>query len=105
MHEVALLRYEVRSVRQANEVLDKRWRTKKTPVRQGGALGVGEVQELIGQKDIDEPVTQEMRQSGGRSRAAATIRRCGTCGKPGHSVRICAKNEDLSGDSNASSCE
>ena len=106
MHKVVLLEEEVKSLRQANEALSKWRRAKKKRVRQGGALSVGEAQDLLAQKDIDEQVAQEMRQGGGRlKRATATVRRCGTCGKPGHNARICVKDEDSSGDSSASSSE
>jgi hypothetical protein len=39
---------------------------------------------------VDEQVTQEMRQGGGRARGCRTkIRCCGICGKPGHNTRTC----------------
>lgn len=106
MHEVALLRAEVKSLRQANETLSKRRRAKKTHIRQGGALTVGDAHDLLAQKDVDRQVAQEIRQIGGRSRrAAAGVRRCGNCGKPGHNARTCIKAIDSSGESSSNHFE
>jgi hypothetical protein len=68
MHEVVLLGEQNKSLRAANETLSTRRRAKKTHVRQGGALTVGDSQDFLAQKDIDRQVAQEMRQNGGRPR-------------------------------------
>lgn len=47
MHEVALLRSEVSSLRKANEVLSKRRRAKKTRVKLGGSLTVQDAKDLL----------------------------------------------------------
>ena len=56
MHEVALLRTEVSSLRKANEGLSKRRRAKKTRVRLGGSLTVQEAQDILDQKAMGEQV-------------------------------------------------
>jgi hypothetical protein len=90
MHQVALLRTEVSTLRKANEALSKRRRAKKTRVRLGGSLTVQEAEDLRDQKDVDEQLTQETRRDGGRAGGARTkVRCCGVCGKPGHNVRTC----------------
>jgi hypothetical protein len=90
MHQVALLRAEVSSLRKANEGLSKRRRAKKTRIRLGGSLTVQDAEDLLDQKAVDEQVMQETRQGGGRARGGRTkIRCCGVCGKPGHNARTC----------------
>jgi len=90
MHEVALLRAEVSSLRKANEELSKRRRAKKTRVRLGGSLTVQEAQDLLDQKAVGEQLVQETRQNGGGAGGSRTkIRCCGVCGKPGHNARTC----------------
>ena len=90
MHQVALLRTEVSSLRKANEGLSKRRRAKKTRIRLKGSLTVQDAEDLLDQKAIDEQVAQETKQSSSRIRAGRTkTRSCGACGKPGHDVRTC----------------
>lgn len=90
MHQVALLRTEVSSLRKANEALSKRRRAKRTRVRLGGSLAVQDAEDLLYQKDIDKQIAQETKQSSSRVQGGRTkIKCCGTCGKPGHDVRTC----------------
>ncbi|KAJ6436060.1 Glycoside hydrolase family 43 protein [Purpureocillium lavendulum] len=63
MHQVALLRAEVSSLRKANEGLSKRRRAKKTRIRLGGSLTIQDAQDLVDQKDLDEQIQKEERQS------------------------------------------
>ena len=53
IHEVALLRAENKTLREANSSLAKRRRTKKTRLQQGGTLEISEAQGLLDQKDVD----------------------------------------------------
>jgi len=50
MHEVALLRSEVSSLRKANEALNKRRRAKRTRVQLGGSLVVQDAKDQLDQK-------------------------------------------------------
>ena len=102
MHQMALLRGEVETLRKANEGLSKRQRAKKTRVRLGGSLTVQDATDLLDQKAIDEQVVKETREGRGSIRGASTrIRCCGVCGKPGHNARTCQEAVELS-DSTAS---
>ena len=47
MHEVALLKSENKILREANEALSKRQRAKKTRIRLGGSLIIGDSQDLL----------------------------------------------------------
>jgi len=90
MHQVALLREEVSSLRKANEGLSKRRRAKKTRIRLGGSLTVQDAQDILDQKDLDEQIKREERQSSGRVGAARTkAPRCSNCGGASHNVRTC----------------
>jgi hypothetical protein len=96
-HEVTLLSAEVRTLRAANEALSKRRRAKKARVRQGGALTVGDAQDILAQKDVDEQVRRDMRaERGSRREGQLPGRHCGTCGKAGHNARTCQADIDIS---------
>lgn len=53
MHEAALLRAEVKTLREANTGLAKRRNAKKSRLQEGGTLEVGEAQDLLAQRDVD----------------------------------------------------
>lgn len=100
MHEVALLRSEVRILRDANEALSKRRRAKKIRVRNGGALTIGDAQDLLAQKDVDEQLEQETRRRSSRKkRVELSSRRCGICGMTGHNSRTCGNDVEMSRES------
>ena len=88
---------EIRTLQKANEALSKRRRAKKTHVRLGGPLTVGDAQDLLAQKEVQEQVDRETRENGGRRiRTETAPRRCGKCGKPGHNARTCQKDVEMS---------
>ncbi|RKK11087.1 hypothetical protein BFJ65_g15079 [Fusarium oxysporum f. sp. cepae] len=90
MHQIALLKSENQILRQANETLSKRRRAKKSRLRNGGKMTVGEGRDAIDQKDVDAQMVAELSRSGGRGRSElARERRCRTCGKTGHNTRTC----------------
>jgi uncharacterized protein YigA (DUF484 family) len=90
MHEVVLLRSELRNLRDANEILSRRRRTKRTRLQKGGVMTVQEASQVIDQMDVDTQVAAESSRSGGQGRSARPGgRRCGVCGKVGHNVRTC----------------
>ena len=53
MHELALLRAEVRDLQQANETLSRRRRAKRRRLQKGGVMTVGEAREAIDQMNVD----------------------------------------------------
>jgi len=90
MHQIALLKSENQILRQANETLSKRRRAKKSRLRNGGKMTVGNGRDVIDQKDVDAQMVAELSRSGGRGRSElARKRRCRTCGKTGHNTRTC----------------
>jgi hypothetical protein len=90
MHQVALLRAEVRDLRTVNEVLSKRRRAKKSCVRFGGSLTIQDGIDLLDQKDVDEQLRGEDRRSGSQGgQARMKTLRYSNCGKPGHNIRTC----------------
>src|SRR5690606_20191066 len=64
MHEVALLRIEVSSLRKANEALSKRRRAKRTRVQLGGSLTVQAAQDLLAQKAVGGEVVGDIQPEG-----------------------------------------
>ena len=90
MHEVALLRSEVSSLRKANEALSKRRRAKRTHVQLGGLLTVQDAKDLLDQKAVVREVVQEKKLDSGSAGGARTkVRCCSVCGKPGYTARTC----------------
>jgi hypothetical protein len=90
MHQMALLKSENRIRREANEILSRRRRAKKTRLRQGGSMTLAEGQDIQTQKDVDEQINEETHLKSSRKKRTETKeRRCGICGKPGHNARTC----------------
>jgi hypothetical protein len=90
MHQLALLKAENQNLRQANEVLSKRRRARKTRLRQGGSLSQQEAQDLQDERDVMQQVEQETKASSGRKpREETRARRCGKCSETGHNARTC----------------
>jgi hypothetical protein len=95
---MTLLSAKVHTLRAANEALSKRQRAKKTRVRQGGVLTVGDAQDLLAQRDVDEQVRRDLRVEGSGKREGQSSRRhCGTCGKAGHNARTCQGDVEVLG--------
>ncbi|KAM5527127.1 transposase [Fusarium oxysporum f. sp. phaseoli] len=99
MHEVTLLRNELRNLRDANEILSRRRRAKRTRLQKGGAITIQEASQVIDQIDVDMQVVAELSRSGGRGRSERPGgRRCGVCGKAGHNARTCQVVIETSGE-------
>ncbi|EFZ02429.1 hypothetical protein MAA_02011 [Metarhizium robertsii ARSEF 23] len=90
MQKMALLKAENEQLRPANAALSKQRRSRKTRLRQGSSMSIAEGHALQDQKDVDQQVQQESRQTRGRKpRDKTNGRRCGRCGKTGHNARTC----------------
>ncbi|KAG6998152.1 hypothetical protein FocnCong_v013463 [Fusarium oxysporum f. sp. conglutinans] len=90
MHENALLRAENQDLRQANEILSRRRRAKRTRLQKRGVMTVEEGRQVINQMNADGQVEGESLRNGGHGRSAQTKeRRCGGCGRTGHNARTC----------------
>jgi hypothetical protein len=99
MHKMAFLQAENAELREANTLISKRRRAKKTRVRLEGSLNSQNVQDLQDQKDVAQQVQQEMRENGaGSSRGQPRQRRCGRCGNPVHNARTCEIEIESSGE-------
>jgi hypothetical protein len=103
MHKMALLKAEVSQLQEANALLSKRRRARKTRLRQGGSITIAEGQALQDQKDIEEQIQQEDRKTRGRKpRDETKGRRCGACGKTGHNARTCRIDVETSNEEDSS---
>ena len=99
MHENALLRSENKDLREANEILSRRRRAKRTRIQKRGVMTVEEGRQAIDQMDINTQVVAESSRSGGQGRSARPgVRHCGVCGKPGHNARTCQVVIETSGE-------
>jgi len=73
---------------QANEILSRRQRAKKTRLQKRGVMKVEKGRQAIDQLHVDAQVAVELSRSGGQGRSAQPRKRhCGVCGKPGHNAR------------------
>jgi hypothetical protein len=99
MHKVTLLGAENKELRQANKILSRRRRQKRTRLQKGGIMTVQEASQVIDQIDINMQVEAEMSRSGGRGRSAGPgVRRCGVCSETGHNARTCQVDIQAFGD-------
>ncbi|KAI8416172.1 hypothetical protein FOFC_02490 [Fusarium oxysporum] len=90
MHKVALLEARVQDLEQANEILSRRRRAKRTRLQKGGVMTVEEGRQVIDQTDVDAQAVAGPSRSGGQGGPARRKeRRCRACGKTGHNVRTC----------------
>jgi hypothetical protein len=97
MHEMVLMRAEIQDLRQANEILSRRRREKRTRLQNRGKMTVEEGRDLTDQIDIDMQVVAELSKSGGQGRSMRPgVRRCGRCGKAGHNARTCQEGIEAS---------
>lgn len=68
-NEVTLLTAEDHALRQANETLSKRQRARRTRFRQGGAIFLENVQDILAQKEVEEQMRREKHSGeGGKTR-------------------------------------
>jgi hypothetical protein len=90
MQEMALLRAEVRDLREQNITLSRTKRIKRNRLQDSGKMTIGNSQSQIDQMDVDLQVVAESSRSGGRGRSERPGgRRCRICGKAGHNARTC----------------
>lgn len=101
-HQLTLVTAEVHTLRQANEALSKRRRAKKARIRQGGALTVEDVHDVLAQREVDEQIRHDKRsREGGQNEGQSTTRRCGNCGKTGHYAPTCPEGVNMSSSSDS----
>jgi len=99
VHEHTLIRYEVVELRDANDRLSRRRRTKRKQIQKGESLTIEQAQALKDQIDATQQLEAETSQNSGRKKRIETrARRCGVCGEPGHNARTCQKVESASGE-------
>jgi hypothetical protein len=66
MHEVALLKARVRDLEEADEILSRRRRAKRSRLQNRGKITIDEAREGVDQMDADIQVQAESLRSGGR---------------------------------------
>jgi len=99
LHQLALVDARLKNLEEANRILSRRRRAKKTRLQKGGTMTIEEASQVIDQMDVDTQVVAESSRSGGRRRSVGPgIRRCGVCGETGHNARTCKVDIPASGD-------
>ncbi|ENH71379.1 hypothetical protein FOC1_g10000087, partial [Fusarium oxysporum f. sp. cubense race 1] len=75
-------------LREANNMLSRRHRAKRTCLQNRGRMLIQEGQDSIDQMDMSTQVLAESSRSGGQGRSGQPkARRCRTCGKTRHNAR------------------
>ena len=94
---MTLLHEKVRTLNKTNQILTKRWRTKKTRIRVRGTFTVENVHNLIEQKEIvrQQLSRRSMKETITQTRSSG-LRHCERCDKTNHNVRTCPEIEDTS---------
>lgn len=91
IHEIALLRAENAALRDANNRLSRRRRTKKRRLQEGGSLTL---QDLQAQNNPQSQLQVVIGQSSDYANPnPPPSRRCKKCGEHGHNVRTCQNRE------------
>ena len=97
MHQMALLQAEVHDLRQANNELSRRRRTKKRRLQEGGTLGQEDLEDRHALDEVTRQIQGEEAESRRkRSRRDSCERRCRGCGETGHNIRTCQVNRATS---------
>jgi hypothetical protein len=84
-HETVLMRQEMAGLRKAVEIATEVKGRKRKYIQTAKTLTVGEIADLIAEKDGGGQV-----EGGESSKQVRTQRRCGRCGETGHNARTCA---------------
>ena len=101
-HNVVLLSAQVQALQQANTLLSKRRRAKRTRLKDGGPLTVDEAYGVLDQRDVGEQLRQDMASNGeAGERVMATERRCGKSRNTGHNARTCTMDAEESEESSS----
>jgi hypothetical protein len=99
LHRLALVEARLKDLEQANKILSRRRRSKRTRLQKGGAMTVQDASQVIDQMDVDAQVVAESSRNGARGRSERPDgRRCGVCGKAGHNARTCQVVIEISGE-------
>ena len=99
MHEYALVEAEAQDLRQANEILNRRRRAKRTRLLKRRVIKVEKGRQVIAQLDVDVQIAVGSLRSGGQGRSARPRERhCGVCGNLGHNARTCQVVINTSGE-------
>ena len=93
MLSAKLMRDQIVSFKRANEAASKRKQRKKKRLQHQGVLTKGFGEDILAQREADQPIAREERHGGqqsGLSRQA--LARCTRCREPGHNARTCKKD-------------
>lgn len=93
MHWMALHEAEASSLGKANEVIVRRWRAKKTRLRQGGSLRAGDVQDIMDYRAMKEQIQHEIHENNDQRDRGSN------CDKVGYNVCTCQEDIEVSGES------
>ena len=96
---MTLMDDRIQSLEQANEVLSRRRRAKRTRLQDAGVLTGQDAANILAERGVVE----EERRDGGENGRSLKRRRsggrlCGICREPGHNARTCPDAEGIDAD-------
>lgn len=102
LHGYDLVRCQLAETREANRLISKRRRAKKSRLRKGGSMSQQDIQDQQDQTEVSAQIKQEENaQAGPRSRTERGPRRCGICHNTGHNARTCTVEVETDEDSDS----
>ena len=101
-HTMTLMAGELKQTREANKILSKRRRVKRSRLQDSGTLSGSQASQLLKDKGlVEQERRDEDAEEGSSKRRRTTARVCGNCHKPGHNIRTCPKAVDISNSSDS----
>jgi hypothetical protein len=103
-HKLTLITNRMKTLEEANEILSKRRRAKRTRLQDSGPLTGSQAAQLLEEKGLVEEERRDKGDGEGQpKRRRTTGRVCGICRKPGHNARTCSEAVDVSSSSDSDS--
>ena len=97
-----LIQDKVKKLREANEILARRAKRKRTFIKHQGTLTVMDGQDMVDSGAVNAQLGREMDDDAPiMVGVVAKKRRCGRCQAEGHNARTCKKDAPEPGPSNA----
>jgi hypothetical protein len=97
-----LLSVEIYILCLANKTLSKRRKAKKTRFRQGNILPVGDIYDILSQREVTEQIKRKKRFRGvSKNKGQSGVRRYGTCRKTSHNTRTYQEVNEISSSSDS----
>jgi hypothetical protein len=101
-HEVILLSAKIHILRLTNKALSKYRKAKKTYLRQGSILLIGDTHDVLSQREVIKQIKHKRRSRGvSKNKGQSGVRRYNTYRKTSHNTRTCQEVNKVSSSSDS----